>query len=66
MTQDELKALLRVMHPTLFTVDVFIERFLKDMKMQYGEITFKAQVQNGKIVRVEATPTFSQKTDNLT
>ena len=66
MTQEELKSLLRVMSPALFTMDIFIDRFLKDMKMQYGEINFKAQVQNGKIVRIEATPTLSQKTDNLT
>ena len=66
MTPDEFKQLLRVFNPALFTVDYFSDKFIKDMKMKFGEIHFKAMVQNGKIVRVEASPVFSEKTDNLT
>lgn len=66
MTHEEFKQLLRVFSPSLYTMDVFTDRFLKDMKMQYGEIHFKAMIQGGKIVRIEAFPVLSQKTDNLT
>ena len=66
MTKDEFKQLLRVFSPALFTMDVFTDKFIKDMKMQFGEIHFKAVVQHGKIVRIEAYPILSEKTENLT
>jgi hypothetical protein len=66
ISKEEFKQLLRVFNPALYTMDIFTERFIKDMKMQFGEIHFKAMIQNGKIVRIEAYPIISQKVDNLT
>lgn len=66
MTREDFIQLLRVYSPALFTMNVFTEKFIKDLKMQYGEIHFTAIVQNGKIIRIEAYPVISQKTENLT
>jgi hypothetical protein len=63
MTHSEFKSLLRVFSPALFTMDVLIDKYVKELKMQYGDIHFKAQVQNGKVVRIEAYPVISQKVE---
>ena len=66
MTHEEFKQLLRVFSPALYTMDIFTDKFIKDMKLSFGEIHFKAIIQHGKIVRVEAYPLISEKVDNLT
>jgi hypothetical protein len=59
----EFTRLLKNKNPALFTVEAFNRKFLKDM--EFGEIHIIEFVKNGKIIRVEVTPTYSKKTNEL-
>jgi len=55
--------LLKNEKPALFTIEAFNVKFLKDMS--FGEIHITEYVKNGKIIRIEVTPTYSKSLAEL-
>lgn len=61
MDEKEFYRILQAESPVLFTIAALNARLIKDM--EYGEIHITAFVKNGKIYRIEATPTISKLID---
>jgi hypothetical protein len=58
MDEKEFWRMLRNESPILFTIAVLNARLLKDM--EFGEIKLTEYIKNGKIYRIEASPTISK------
>lgn len=56
-TTEKFLILLKDISPVLFTVEMFNQKFLKDM--QYGEIHVVQYVRNGRVYKIDAYPRMS-------
>ena len=56
-TAEKFYELLKVIAPSLFTIDLLNAKFLKEMS--FGEIHIVEHIKNGRIYRIEAYPKIS-------
>lgn len=62
MTNDEFLTFMREFYPAIYTIVQLNDKFLHDM--EFGEIHIIEYIKNGKVWRVEATPTVSKILEN--
>jgi len=62
MMPSEVLTYIREFHPAIYTIIQLNEKFLHDM--DFGEIHIIEFIKNGKVWRVEGTPTVSKILEN--